>query len=86
MNEDISIDNYQLFRKDRSRIGGGVAIYANDNLSIKRRTDLELDSLEFVLVKLVLNKKTFIIGSCYRPPGQNAEQVDSFLRLIQITY
>ena len=75
-----------MFRKDRSRNGGDVGIYANDNLSIKRMTDLELDSLEIVLVELVLNKKKIMIGSCYCPPGENAEQVDSFLDSFQLTH
>ena len=29
---DISINNYQLYRKDRNRDGGGVCIYINDSI------------------------------------------------------
>lgn len=61
-NESVDIPNYQCFRNDRNKEGGGVAIYVNDYLPVKRRKDLESDQLETVLIELFSQGKRFIIG------------------------
>lgn len=40
------IPGFDLLRKDRNSSGGGILIYANSDLNIKRRTDLEDRDLE----------------------------------------
>ena len=88
--DDVNIDNYQLFRKDRTKRGarreaGGVAIYCKDDLPIRRRTDLEPNNLELVLLELKTSNKRVIIGSCYRPPNMTADEVRDFLSSFQVT-
>ena len=39
-NEELKIENYSLVRKDRTRYGGGVAIYFMYGLSVNLRPDL----------------------------------------------
>ena len=39
--EDISLEEYTVFRKDRPQRGGGVCVYVKSSLPCKRRADLE---------------------------------------------
>ena len=38
--EDITLKNYELYRKDRKEKGGGVCVYINSSLVQKRRKNL----------------------------------------------
>lgn len=76
---DICIPNYTSFRRDRNRHGGGVLIYVHDRLSCIRRSDLEHPDLEIIWVEIKLGHCVFLVGVCYRPPNQNAEQIDTFM-------
>ena len=55
---DISIPNYQLFRKDRNRHGGGVCIYVKDHIPATRLPHLAQDNIEILWLKLNSNAKT----------------------------
>ena len=45
---ELSINNYNLFRRDRGAIGGGLVIYVKDFYHCTRRSDLESISLECI--------------------------------------
>ena len=48
---EICIDNYNIIRRDRvGSSGGGIVLYLKDNLSYKRRTDLEIPNIETLFV------------------------------------
>ena len=82
----IAIDDYFCFRKDRiTGRGGGIAVYIRDNIPAIQRLDLEQGILSCEIMWLELKYGTFkiLFGTCYRPPGQNAEQVTCFLTDIQ---
>ena len=57
--DDVAIDNYSLFRKDRSETTanedeggyGGVCIYARNSLPVKRCKELEQDNVEIIFIK-----------------------------------
>ncbi|XP_033104417.1 uncharacterized protein LOC117107010 [Anneissia japonica] len=69
---EIHIDGYNLFRKDRNREGGGVCIYTHINRAVTRREDLEVDDMETVWVDVLLPRsKPITVGTCYRPPKSN---------------
>ena len=86
-NESINIPNYQIYRKDRAQgRGGGVAIYVNENLPVKRRPDLEDPDLEFVLLELLSQGKRFLVGACYRPPGSTAREAQIFIDRMENTF
>ena len=38
---DVEFNNYSVFRLDRNRQGGGVALYVRSSLACVRRYDLE---------------------------------------------
>jgi hypothetical protein len=62
-------------RKDRSRQGGGVAIYFRDN--VKERCDLVLENLEAARIEVnKLNQNRIIVTSLYRPPNSRIETFD----------
>lgn len=59
-----------LVRKDRSRTGGGVALYVNEKLAFNRREDLESNDNddEFLAIDILLPKtKPILFGVGYRP-------------------
>lgn len=76
---DISIPNYNVFRCDRNRDGGGVLLYIHNRFTCARRTDLESPSLEMVWVEVRLNNHKVLVGVCYRPPNQNVQEIDTFI-------
>ena len=67
LDHEIALINYQLFRKDRNRHGGGVLLYIHSNIfavPLKLYCDLEL-----LLVSVKVFNQTFTLGSYYRPPS-----------------
>ena len=65
--EKIVVINYQRFRKDRNRHGGGVLLYIHSNIfavPLKLSYDLEL-----LLISVKVFNQTFNPGSYYRPPS-----------------
>ena len=72
LNQDIcdellQIDGFQkIIRKDRSRHGGGVAIYVKDGIKCQKREDFN-SNVEFLSVELD------IVTTIYRPPESNVE-------------
>ena len=53
----VNLPDYSLIRNDRSREGGGVAIYYNESLPIRRREDLEVKGLETIIKELRADNK-----------------------------
>ena len=68
---DITLPGFQEpFRKDRNTKGGGVCIFLSNQLSGKRRSDLEDPDLELLWVEMKLSghHRSFFVGCCYRSP------------------
>ena len=68
----LSIPGFDLFRRDRvGKAGGGIAIYVNEVLIVKRRSDLEDKEIEAVWLELCpfKSKRKLILGGIYRPPN-----------------
>ena len=87
----ISIEGYDLIRKDRSDTqdkcarGGGLIFYYRNTLNCKRRPELEISKLETIWVELSLpNSKPILICTVYRPPSVQSEWIDLFEREISI--
>ena len=67
---ELSIPNFKLFRIDRNRHGGGVAIYCHENLSSFLLTNLNSTEFESLWVKIKLYKnKPFFLCVSYRSPS-----------------
>ena len=87
----ISIEGYDLIRKDRSDTqdkcarGGGLIFYYRNTLNCKRRPELEISKLETIWVEFPLpNSKPILICTVYRPPSVQSEWTDLFEREISI--
>ena len=75
--EDLQIENYHtIFRKDRDRHDGGVAIYASDSIKLKKQEDLKT-KIESITVELDIRfAKPILITTVYRPPDNLVEIFD----------
>ena len=70
---------YQIFRSDRNRNGGGVLLACKPHLLASRRADFEptpdiqanFKECELLWVQIILprNKGKLLFGICYRPPS-----------------
>ena len=77
-NAEVHIQGYNLYRKDRNRLGGGVAIYARDALNVKNMSQLVPISIEAVCVEVTKPKmKPFLITSIYCPPNSKVDFMDN---------
>ena len=68
---EVSLPGYSIYRSDRDDgLGGGIAVYVKESLSVIRRSDLEKDfSGECLWLELLLPKaKGILFGTFYRPP------------------
>ena len=65
------MSGYNFEKRNRSvGKGGGVAIYIKDNINYIRRTDLENNKLENIVIEIIINKsKNVLITTYYRPPN-----------------
>lgn len=71
------VDGYCMEYKVREdKTGGGVAMYINDCITYKRRTDLEdvlCNEAEALFIELPckygVSKKPIVVAEIYRPPG-----------------
>ena len=61
-----------MYRKDRTKTGGGLLLYVNENLPGKIINSYKFkENSEIILFKFsVSNKKWLLLGN-YRPPSQN---------------
>ena len=68
--EDLFVMGFHpIFRKDRNKYGGGVAIYVSEDIKFKKRDDLITD-MESTSIELVIpHVKPIIVTSIYRPTG-----------------
>ena len=75
---ELKIDNFCIYRNDRNRHGGGVLLYIRASL---RPSQLNiLCETESIWVKIKPgSKRSFIIGSLYRPPCANSGYHNSIL-------
>ena len=68
----LSIPGFNLFRRDRvGKASGGIVIYVNEVLNVKRRSELEDKEIEAVWLQLCpfKSKQKLIWGGIYRSPN-----------------
>lgn len=81
----FTIQNYQLFRKDRITTpdrpeqGGGIIIYVKDAIRCERRCDLESENVECLWLEIFPpNSKSFLVGNIYRHPNETVHWNELF--------
>ena len=82
----IKLQGYQqIVRRDRlDRGGGGVAAYIKNNIHVKERDDLNLDSLEILWLEIRFDKSQCLLGVVYRPPDSPAAFWEDFQSVIDM--
>ena len=79
----VSLEGYSLFRKDRDRYGGGVAIYIQSHLPSKLCLEFMYSDVEALRVQIHLpHLKPILVGCCYRPPGASAQYFNDVCDMI----
>ena len=70
----LSIDGFNFERRDRDGgSGGGILVYVSNQISYKRRTDLEIGGPETIWLEIMYpNTKSILVCSGYRPPPPSA--------------
>ena len=80
-NIEINIDNFSVFRNDRNRHGGGVALYVHNDY---KPSPVNFDSqTECIWVNVRYKNRKFVLGSLYRPPSSTADYHDSLFNDIE---
>ena len=77
----VSLDGYDVIRKDRSRNGGGVCIFSRSFINYKIRKDLVPPELEAVCVEIIKpHSKPFLVTTVYNHPVH----YQNFLMILKI--
>ena len=80
----IEISGYEIVRKDRNRVGSGVAIYYRDNLNVRNRDELVPEGVEAVHVEVLKMKcAPLLISTIYRPASSKVDIFEKIENLIQ---
>ena len=80
----FKIEGYKYIRFDRTRHGGGVAVYCRDRFKSIVLEDIPKTSLEMIGVEITpLRAAPFLILCWYRPPS---DPMDTFDKLEQIMH
>lgn len=81
---EINLDNYVLYRKDRGSRGGGLVTYVSSNLTAELVSPDENPlNFECLFVKISLHEnKRLIIGNIYKPPSAPAETTKGIMSTI----
>lgn len=78
------LPGYSIYRRDRAgKTGGGVLTAIKSDIQASRRSDLERDNTETVVIEIFTSIKSFILYAFYRSPDSNNDdllQLDSSLR------
>ena len=80
--DEIDLDGYSLYRKDRNRHGGGVAVFVCDKIGMKNRIDIETFDTETLILEVMLNSKSFFFDLIC-PPGFSSQKIEDYLGKFQ---
>lgn len=67
-NSQFNVEGYKLFRRDRAKGGGGIAVFVRDNISAIRKRHTST-SVELLLFDMCLGQRRFTLISAYKPPS-----------------
>jgi hypothetical protein len=77
----VNIPGYKIYRKDRNRQGGGVALYVKSTITAKL---IEFQtSIECVWVEITNENEKLMVGSMYRPPSAGCDYYDHMINVLE---
>ena len=69
--EQLAIDNYKIFRRDRNCFGGDLMFYVNENIPCRELSPEQNDSnVEVISLEITLRNRKWLLIDLYKPPGQ----------------
>ncbi len=71
MGAELNVPNYKLFRKDRTRHGGGVALYIHEVFQPRKLNIRSAADMEIVAAEICFAKNKAVIASTYNPKKEN---------------
>ena len=72
LDAEIDILGYKIFRRHRGSKGGGVAVFAKNDLLVSRRSYLGVPDVEGLWLEIKMpNSRGFLVGTFYRPPSSS---------------
>ncbi|KAK2558583.1 hypothetical protein P5673_018760 [Acropora cervicornis] len=81
---ELEISGYQLFRRDRGSKGGGLLVYARNDVEVVRRSDLESPTTESLWIEVCPPKSySFLVGVLYRPPTASNHAVKDYISILE---
>ena len=85
---DINRHDFKVhYRRDRQDDNhGGICVYAKENVSAKRRVDLELQDIECLWIEVSSNRNKLLIGTFYKPPNSPPSTQESIENPIGLAY
>ena len=74
-NSEITIESHpNIIRNDRTtNYGGGICIFTKNNVHVSRRTDLETEDIELIILEINTSNKRLFLCCLYRPPNTSVE-------------
>lgn len=73
----FSVDNYHLWRADRTDRGGGVAAYLRTDIAGDRQKDYECKHIESISVEVNLQNSKILICGAYKPPSMTDDMFEN---------
>ena len=73
----FSVDNYHLWRADRTDRGGGVAAYLRTDIAGDRQKDYECKHIESISVEVNLQSSKILICGAYKPPSMTDDMFEN---------
>lgn len=82
-NSELAIDGYAIYRQDRNKFGGGVAIFVREHFPVKHRHDLINNDIEALWLQMhIPHLKPFLVGCCYRAPSSNIQYLNALCDML----
>ena len=84
VNAQFKVDNYHLWRADRTQNGCGVAVYLRSDIAGDSKSDLDFRHIEGINIEVNLNGNKWLVSGAYKPPSmsdQLFEQLGLYLRI-----
>jgi hypothetical protein len=84
-NNIVCPNSYSIYRKDRLKIGGGVAIYCRNDIKSEQVAITQNDNdIDIICVDLFFGAHKLRLITCYRPPFYSKIDFDYLVSLISI--
>ena len=80
----VILQNYDIFRNDRTHHGGGVMILCDKVLNVQPADNTYTVNIEGILCNFTFGHGKFIFGCVYRPPRSDINYLNCITNLLDI--